>query len=319
MRYRELGKTGLGVSVLGFGASPFGDVFQKVEPEDCQRAVDTAVDSGINFFDVAPYYGNTLAEERLGHALKGKRKSVYVATKCGRYGVSEFDFSKKRILASIDESLTRLQTDYVDLLQAHDIEFADMKQLMEETIPALTTVKEQGKARFIGITGYQLRMMAELIDSQPVDTVLSYCRSNLLIDDMKDLLLPTVRKLGIGLINASPFHMGLLAPAEPPAWHPAPEEVKRIARGIVSLCSQNSVSASQFGLRYCLDGTAAATTLVGMATANQVTSNLQALDMEIDAALVQKIECLVAPVKNAVWSSGRRENADYERNMEPKP
>ena len=311
MQYKVLGNTGLQVSTIGFGASPLGNVFQTVELGECQRAVDTAIAGGINFFDVSPYYGNTLAEERLGQTLTSKRQSIYLATKCGRYGSNDFDFSRNRILASIDESLIRLQTDYVDLLQAHDIEFGHARQIIEETIPALQSIKAQGKARFVGITGYQLRMIAALATSYPIDAVLSYCRSDLLIDDMDKLLLPAIEPLGIGLINASPLHMGLLAPAEPPAWHPAPLAVKQAARNIVVLCQEHGIAASQVALRYCLNHPYAATTLIGMATADQVERNLQALVLQLDPALMLKIQAVAEPVRNIVWPSGLPENTDY--------
>jgi L-galactose dehydrogenase len=149
--YRRLGHTDLAVSVLGFGASPLGDVFGTIDPAEGRRAVHFALESGINFFDVSPYYGLTLAESRLGEALAGNRDKVVLATKCGRYGPDRFDFSEKRVAASIDESLKRLGTDYVDLLQAHDVEFGDVQQIMHETIPAVRRIQEQGKARYIGI------------------------------------------------------------------------------------------------------------------------------------------------------------------------
>jgi L-galactose dehydrogenase len=314
MRYRVLGKTGLQVSVLGFGASPLGDVFGQVDLAECQLAVDTAIDSGINFFDVSPYYGATLAEERLGQTLKGKRQQIVLATKCGRYGTDRFDFSRKRILASIDESLRRLGTDYVDVFQAHDIEFVPASIIAEEAIPALQEVRRSGKARFIGITGYQLSLLASLAESEELDTVLSYCRYNLLADDLKDLLLPVVRRRNLGLINASPLHMGLLGEGTPPPWHPAPESVKSAARAIVSLCAQRRVPASRLALQYCLDLPEVATTLVGMSTRQQVLDNVAALSTERNAELLSAVQALAKPVHNMLWPSGLPENADYRRS-----
>ena len=154
MEYRKLGQTDLNLSVVGFGSATLGDVFGNVDPSEAIRAVHLAVDSGINFFDSSPYYGITLAETRLGEALAGRRDRVVLATKCGRYGFDEFDFSAKRVIASIDESLRRLQTDYIDLFQAHDVEFGDVQQIIHETLPALRQLQQQGKARYIGITGY---------------------------------------------------------------------------------------------------------------------------------------------------------------------
>ena len=159
MEYRTLGKTGMKVSILSYGASPLGGVFDPADPEEGIRAVHYAIDHGVNYFDVAPMYGVTLAEKRLGVALKGKRDSVFLATKCGRYDVDKLDFSYNRILTSIDESLRRLQTDYVDVYQLHDIEFARKEQILNESLPALFSLKESGKIRFVGITGYPLTIL----------------------------------------------------------------------------------------------------------------------------------------------------------------
>jgi L-galactose dehydrogenase len=131
MQYRALGKTDLEVSVVAFGAAPLGGVYGHTGPEEAKRAVHLAIDEGINFFDVSPYYGQFLAEHRLGMALEGRRSKVILATKCGRYDTNEFDFSAHRVFASLDESLRRLRTDYVDLLLAHDVEFADLRQIVE--------------------------------------------------------------------------------------------------------------------------------------------------------------------------------------------
>ena len=121
MEYRKLGQTDLHLSLVGFGGAALGGVFGDFDPNEGTRAVHLAVDRGINFFDTSPYYGITIAETRLGAALVGRRDRVILATKCGRYGMAEFDFSAKRVLASMDESLRRLQTDYIDLFQVHDV------------------------------------------------------------------------------------------------------------------------------------------------------------------------------------------------------
>ena len=181
MIYRYLGKTGLRVSIVGFGASPLGEEFGAIDAAEGKRAVDYAIDSGINYFDVAPYYGGTLAEKRLGEYLVGKRHKIILATKAGRYDKElpdAFDFSAKRIFASIDESLKRLQTDVIDVYQIHDGEFGDKQQIINETIPAMHKLREQGKVRFVGIAGYPLNILKE-IASAAIDTILSYCHYNL--------------------------------------------------------------------------------------------------------------------------------------------
>lgn len=310
MRYRTLGRTGLAVSIIGFGASPLGDEFGETDAAAGERAVHAAIDSGINFFDVAPYYGRTLAEERLGKALNGKRDQVILATKCGRYGTDQFDFSASRVFQSIDESLRRLKSDYVDLLQVHDVEFGDPSQIINETLPALEEIRRQGKARFLGITGFSLGVMVRIASAVPVSTILSYCRYNLLVDDLDSRLRPFAAEHGIGLINASPLHMGIWTPQGPPSWHPAAPEVLAAARTAVSFLQSSGIPPARFALRYCLDFSGVATTLVGMATEDHVKQNLAALEHPNDPAILGRVRQIVAPVKNRIWLSGRAENRD---------
>jgi L-galactose dehydrogenase len=308
MEYRKLGGTDLRVSLLGYGSSPLGDVFGKTDPKEGMRAVHLAIDQGVNFFDVSPFYGLTLAEERLGQALAGKRQQILLATKCGRYGAADFDFSARRIGSSIDESLGRLRTDYVDLLQVHDVEFGDVRQIIEETIPALRKIQEQGKARFIGITGYSLKALAQIAEGVPVDTILSYCRYNLLVTDMDTSLTPLAKRKNIGLINASGLHMGILTEQGAPLWHPAPPEVLEAGRKVVAICGDHKVDIAKAALRFCFDHSYVSSTLVGMSTCKHVEANLSLLRMETDQDLVTEIRSTIAPVANYIWPSGRREN-----------
>ena len=301
MQYRSLGRTGLSVSTIGFGASPLGNVFGDVELDECIRAVHCAIDRGINFFDVSPYYGITLAEERLGHALAGKRDSIFLATKCGRYGDREFDFSAARVAKSIDESLARLQTDRVDLLHVHDIEFGDADQIVNETLPALRAIRDSGKCRFIGITGYPPDVLRDVASRSPVDAVLSYCHYNLLMDDMDADLTPSCREREIALINSSPLHMGVLAGEKVPAWHPAPQPVRDAGRRIADVCKAAGVDPAVAALRFCLDHPYVSTTLIGMARQSEVETNLQALDVHMPPDLKSRIDEIAAPVKNTVW------------------
>jgi L-galactose dehydrogenase len=310
MQYRALGKTDLEVSVVGFGASPLGDVFAVTDSEEGKRAVHLAIEEGINFFDVSPYYGLTLAEDRLGAALQGRRNRVILATKCGRYGESEFDFSAARVFTSMDESLRRLRTDHVDLLQAHDVEFGDTRQIVEETIPAMRLLQEQGKTRYIGITGYPLRTLIRIAAAAPVDTILTYCRYNLLIDDMDTVLMPFALAHGIGVINASGLHMGILTPRGAPAWHPAPPQVHDAARRATEFCRAQGIDLSELALRFCFDYPRVATTLVGMSKRDHVSRNLKAFEASADPQLVRKVRAILAPASDIVWPSGRPENHD---------
>lgn len=311
MTYRKLGRTTLEPSQLSFGASPLGDEFGEIDAAEGQRAVDYAIDHGINYFDVAPYYGRTLAEERLGAALEGKRQSILLATKCCRDDFDAFDFTAQRVEASINESLRRLRTDYVDLFQVHDIEFGDPRQIIDETIPAMRKVQQSGKARYIGITGFQLKILRDVASQAPVDTILSYGRYNLLVDDMDEHLTDFAQEQGIGLINASPLNLGILTDTGAPEWHLASDDVKEAGRKIAALCRKHGVNVSDVAIRFAANHPYAATTLVGLSNWRHVEQNLRALDSTTDPDLLQKIFTLVAPVKNKIWHTGRPEYLDY--------
>jgi len=308
MEYRKLGRTDLQVSVLGFGTAPLGNVYGTTEPSQGERAVHFAIESGINFFDSSPYYGLTLSEERLGKALVGWRDKVVLATKCGRYGLDAFDFSAGRVTASVDESLRRLKTDYIDLFQAHDVEFGDVDQIIHETVPAMRKIQGQGKARYIGITGYPLKTLIRIAKAVPVDTILSYSRYNLMITDMDDVLTPFAKQHGIGLINAAGLHMGILTQEGAPAWHPAPPAVHRAARQAADLCRERGVDIAEVAIRFCLEHPYVSSTLVGIASEAQVKANLKLLRVQTDPALIDEIRSVVGPVFNYVWPSGRPQN-----------
>ena len=153
MKYRPLGRTGLEVSVLGFGGSSLGNAFREIDDSEGIRTVHVAVDHGINLIDTAPFYGLTKAETVLGKALREiPREKYLLATKVARYGYKEkdFDFSAERVTRSVDESLARLGVDYVDFIQVHDMEFGSIEQIVTETIPALRKVQAAGQGALRG-------------------------------------------------------------------------------------------------------------------------------------------------------------------------
>jgi L-galactose dehydrogenase len=310
MEYRKLGQTGLNLSLVGFGGAPLGNVFGGIDPGEAVKVVHQAVDRGINFFDTSPYYGITLAEERLGAGLAGRRQRVILSTKCGRYGLAEFDFSAKRVTASMDESLLRLQTDYIDLFLAHDVEFGDVQQIINETIPALRKLQQQGKARYIGITGYPPKLLRRIAEAVPVDSILSYCHYNLLNTSMDEVLTDFCRKRGIGLINASGLHMGLLTNDGGPDWHPAPKEVRDAAGKAAQYCRDHGADISELGLRFCLDHPYISSTLVGISTTRELEASLKVLRSSTDAELLRQVQAILAPVFNCEWPSGRPENRE---------
>jgi L-galactose dehydrogenase len=148
-------------------------------------------------------------------------------------------------------------------------------------------------------------------EAVPVDAILSYCRYNLLITDMDDVLTPFAEQQGVGLINASPLHMGVLTEGGPPPWHPAPEEVKKAGRAVVEFCGRRGIAASDLALQFCLEHPYAATTLTGMTTVAQVRQNSAAAAAWADAEFLGEVRSLLSPVANRIWATGRTENQDH--------
>jgi L-galactose dehydrogenase len=313
MRYRPLGQTGFSVSAIGFGASSLGNEFGPTDVDEGARAVRLAVERGVNFFDVSPYYGRTVAEDRLGRALEGCRDRVVLATKVGRYGrePDECDYSAARVASSVEGSLKRLRTDRIDLLQVHDVEnVADPDQIIDQTLPAMRKLQREGKCRAVGITGLPLKILRYIATRARVDTILSFCRYNLMVDDMDEVVTPLCRGRNIGLINAAPLHMRLLADAGPPAWHPAGADLRAAARRVIELCRAAGRDVAEVALRFCLDHPYVSSTVIGFSNLREVEQNLATLDKPNDLELLHEIERAVAPVKNQIWMQGRPENND---------
>tara|TARA_B100001123_G_scaffold434049_1_gene559891 strand:+ start:5092 stop:6087 length:996 start_codon:yes stop_codon:yes gene_type:complete len=309
MKYRTLGDTGLEISILGFGGASLGDIYRKTGPKEGEAAVHAAIDGGINYFDVAPLYGFTLAEERLGKALKGKRDEILLATKCCRDKFGVFDFSAQRVTESIDESLVRLKTDHVDVYQIHDVEFGTNEQIVKETFDATRAVQESGKARFVGITGFPVRYLRKVAEQVKPDTVMSWGHYTLVEDEMVTEFKSVVKNQGIGLLNASPLLQGLLTENLPPEWHRAPSPVLEMAPRIAKLCrDEHGVDVAQVALRHALDCELSASVVVGMSTPSKVERNLAALDLDIPKGLFDRIFELTKPIKNMMWFEGRDEN-----------
>jgi L-galactose dehydrogenase len=308
MPYRALGRTGLEVSIVGYGASPLGGVYGEIDEAQGIRAVHRALDLGVNIIDVSPYYGLTRAETVLGRALRGVDRSSYVlATKVGRYDVASFDFSPARVRASVAESLARLGTDHIDLIQCHDIEFGDLDQIAEETIPALRALQQAGTVRFVGITGYPLGALAYLARRADVDTVLSYCRSTLLDHALSDWA-PAFRRLDVGLMSASPLAMGALTARGAPPWHPAPPGLLALCEQAAELCARQGSDLARIAMQHSLSIPDAATTFVGSAKPENMERSVRWALEPVDEALRRDVEAVLAPAVGTTWASGRPEN-----------
>jgi L-galactose dehydrogenase len=310
MKYRVLGKTGWKVSILGFGAAPLGGTHGAIREKDGVRAVHTAIDLGINLIDVAPYYGLTIAESMLGKALKDvPREKYYLATKVGRYGAkdSDFDFSAKRITASVDESLRRLGVSHIDLIQLQDVQYARREQLMEESIPALMRLKRRGKVRHVGITALPIHALRRVCERVEVDTVHSYCNFCLANTRLVQLL-PLLSERRVGVINAAPLAMGLLTEKGPPPWHPAPASIRDGCRRAVEYCRKKKVSLPKLALQFATSHRDISTTLVGTADPKKVRECVKWLETDLDYSLLTEVQDVLTPIRNETWPSGRKEN-----------
>jgi L-galactose dehydrogenase len=308
MELRSLGTTGLHVSALSYGASPLGSVFRDIDKGEGIRTVHEALDGGINFIDVSPYYGHTKAEAVLGEALRGIQRDKYIlATKVGRYGEDEFDFSPARVATSLNESLARLGVDYVDIVQCHDIEFVDLGPIIHDTLPALRRLQEAGKARFVGVTGLPLRSLRAVAEHAPLDTVLSYCNYSL-NNTLLQSDLSFFAGHGVGVINASPLSMGLLSRRGAPEWHPAPTKIKAACARAVAFCNEHGVDIAELAVQFALAEPGIATTLVGTASPENIRKNIAWASQKPDAALLHEVMQILQPVQNQLWPSGKPEN-----------
>ncbi len=310
MIYKPLGKTSLKTSIIGFGAAPLGNEFGAIDEPESTRAVRFAIDRGINFFDTSPYYGRTLSETRLGKALEGRRHEIILASKCGRYDIDKFDFSAARITQSVEESLTRLRTDHLDIFTAHDIEFGDREQVIHETIPAMRRLQEAGKVRFVGISGLPLKLLADVAQRAHVDTVITYCHFNLMVRDLDTWLTPAAEANQIGLINAAALHLRILTREGPTSKHPAPASVKEAGAKVVARLEAAGLDPAVAAVAYSLTHSYSASMLVGMSTVQEVSANLRALDLQIPPEVLADIDKIIEPVKNTLWPSGKPENDD---------
>ncbi|MCB1130699.1 MAG: aldo/keto reductase [Verrucomicrobiae bacterium] len=315
MILRQLGNTGLEVSLLSFGASSLGGVFHAVHLDECIETVHAALDGGINFIDVSPAYGGTRAEKVLGRALEGIDRDRYLlATKIGSYSEArgDYDFSKASTERSIEHSLVRLGVDHVDLIQCHDIEFADHDQIVEETLPTLQALKKQGIVRHIGITGLPLKVFPSILDRvEPgtVETILSFCHYELNDTSLAGLL-PYFKEKGVGVINASPTGMGLLTPRGAPDWHPASVAIQEGCRKAVRHCESRGVDIVKLAVQFSCSHPDIATTLVGTARKENILSNIAYVNEPMDEQLLAEVLEILAPIHNHNFTRGLPEHRD---------
>lgn len=307
MKYTELGKTGMKVSNVALGASSLGGVFHSLKEETGIKAVHTAVDNGINLIDVSPYYGHYKAEQVLGKALKEiERSRYYLSTKVGRYGKdgkNTWDYSGERARQSVYESMERLNVDHIDLINVHDIEFADLEQVINETLPALVALREEGVVSHVGITNLTLRHFKYVIDHVPagtVESVLSFCHYTLNDDALADYL-DYFEERGIGVINASPYSMGLLTQRGAPDWHPAPAALQRLARKAVDFCNSHGVEIEKLAMQFSTANDRIASTLFSTTNPDNVLKTIAYAEDAMDEELVAEVKKILEPGYRDTW------------------
>ena len=298
------------VSNLSFGASSLGGVFHSIKENDGIDAVITAVENGINFIDVSPYYGHLQAETVLGKALKLiPRDKYYLSTKVGRYGkdgVNYWDYSAKRATESVYESMERLNVDYIDLINVHDIEFTDLQKVAEETLPALVELKKKGIVGHVGITDLQpenLKWVIEHSEEGTVESVLNFCHY-CLNDELLVDFLDFFEERGIGVINASPLSMGLLSERGAPDWHPAPEALKGACTRAAQYCKEKGYPIEKLAVQYSTSlNPRIATTLFSSANPQNVLKNIQFVNEPMDEQLVKEVKAIIGDQMGARWKN----------------
>ena len=295
MVYNEIGKTGMRVSNLGFGASSLGGVFHSIREEEGIQAVHVA------------------AETVLGKALKEiPREKYYLSTKVGRYGkdgVNTWDYSAKRAKESVYESMERLNVDYIDLINVHDIEFqADLEgglqKVVDETLPALVELRDKGIVRHVGITDLQpenLKWVIEHSEKGVVESILNFCHYSLNDTLLADYL-GFFEMQGIGVINASPFSMGLLSQRGAPEWHPASKALKRACAKAAAYCQEKGYPIDKLAIQFSTSlNPRIATTLFSSANPQNVLKNINYVNEPMDEQLVREVQAIIGDQMFVRW------------------
>ncbi|CAL2037181.1 unnamed protein product [Caenorhabditis brenneri] len=282
MIYRQIPGTDIRISKIGFGAAAIGGMFGNVE-DSITKIVETAIKQGINYIDTGYWYSQSRSESILGKALsKVPRKSYYISTKVGRFELDyarTFDFRADKILESLTNSLKRLQLTYIDIcyVQIHDSDFAPNESIvLYETLQALEMAKASGKIRHIGLTGYPLGKLVQLVDcsATKIDFVMTYCKGTLNNNSLGQYT-SWFQTRNIAVINSGALCWGLLTEKGPPPWHPASDEIREACLAATTYCSSKNISISKLALDYALNFPNIVCCLVGMDSVQQVLDNLE--------------------------------------------
>jgi aryl-alcohol dehydrogenase-like predicted oxidoreductase len=317
MEFRQVGSTGLKVSALGFGCWEIGGTYGRIDEGQFQRAVAQAIDGGITCFDTAEAYGMGMSEEALACALAGRRNDVVIATKFG-VGYENMpnrrDSSRARVLASIDKSLQRLNTDHVDIYLVH---WPDPLTPLNETMAALDDIVRQGKARYVGVSNFRLPQIEQAMLLRRVDVV-QYAW-NMFDRRMQAEIFPYCAARQIGVMAYGSLAYGMLSGTfdagmsfDESDWRSkagnlgslnlfrtlfGPEHFRRnlaAVEALKPLATKYGKSLPQLALRWTLSNPVVSTALVGFRTPAEVTEDLGAFGWEIGNADLAEIDAIFA-------------------------
>jgi D-threo-aldose 1-dehydrogenase len=313
---RTLGRSGVGVDALGFGAVPLGNLYRALPEAEAAATVMSAIDAGMRYFDTAPLYGMGLSERRLGLYLRGLPRDEYVlSTKVGRHlrpvrqgtggdvfvdpppFVDEFDFSRDGIRRQVDDSLQRLGVDRLDCVVIHDLGLWHMKTddvvdhhfrtLSEGGLRALLDLRDSGVVRAIGAGANELTLCNRFVALGELDFILLALRYTLL-DQSAARFLDEARERNVAIVVGAPFQSGILATgivAGARANYAAatPQIMDRV-EGLQALCADHGVPLKAAALQFPMQNQAVASVLVGMGSAGEVADNLAMASWKIPAS-----------------------------------
>jgi D-threo-aldose 1-dehydrogenase len=300
----RLGATSIEVTRLGLGCAPLGNLYAPVSDGDALATVEKALQAGISFFDTAPLYGHGLSEERLGRAVGAiPRDDITVATKVGRVlepGADDatvftevppvrpvFDYSEAGTLRSLDDSLTRLGLDRVNVVHVHDPDHHET-EAMTGAFPALRRLRGEGVIGAVGAGMNQSAMLTRFVREAGVDCVLLAGRYTLLDQSALTDLLPAAEEAGVSVICGGVFNSGLLADPRPGAtfdYAKAPPALVARATELEQLCADHGVPLRAAAMQFPLAHPAVSCILVGARSAEELDDNLRAFELALPSQL----------------------------------
>ncbi|TYB62282.1 aldo/keto reductase [Nonomuraea sp. PA05] len=309
MRTHRLGRTPVRVTELGFGGGPLGGLFEPLDDDTAARALEAAWDSGIRYFDTSPHYGIGHSERRIGELLRGKPRADFtLSTKVGRLLVPQdpqgrmdegfavpathrrvWDFSRDGIRRSVEDSLTRMGVDRIDVLYLHDAE-EHFEPALRDGYPALAELRDEGTVGAVGAGMYHPGKLARLVRETDADVVMLSGRYTLLDQSALDELLPACAERGVSILAASIFNSGLLAtdrPVEGARFDYAPADARMLERvnRIADVCEAHGVTVPQAAMAFPLLHPVVAGIVVGMRSEQEVGRNVAAFSGSVPAGL----------------------------------